>query len=201
MTVVDQNVKDSAEKIIQLIETDPNIQHCRINIINGDDERFSKYKQNLASIANQKDISVRFYPSIPDVEKDLFQDKEFMADNWFNLFVFNLDDCQKEQLMCEIKFIDYLTYLLKDKFDSKFYATTIVYTLPQEIIHKSFEDFTGEVCPIKSLRCLGYEFTGEEIMEYMYKILQTHSTQFLQNWSRVLNKLELFTKREEILAY
>jgi len=165
-----------------------------------------------------------------DLNQDLFHDEDFMADDWFNLFVFNMNYCKhkcvnrfssnfgtvvtacdqpnycagavclesgspvSEKLMTDIRGVDLVLKELQAKFDSKFYATTIVSLLSQRLIHNSFEEFTGEVCPIKNLRYLDYDFDGDEILSYMYKILRTHSTDFLNKWSSALNKLEEFNK-------
>jgi hypothetical protein len=188
------NVQKIVNEIIDIIHTDEQISHCRVNIINGVGDMFSKYKRNLSGITETDLISVRFYSTVHDVHKDLFYDKEFMANDWFNLFVFNVNNGDEQQLKKEIIGIDIILHELSARFDSKFYATTIVSALSQERIYRSFETTTGEECPIKSLRYLDINFDGEEILTYMYKILHTHSTEFLTKWRSALDKLEHFSK-------
>jgi len=236
MTPVTSNVQTIVNDIVELIENDSQIEHCRINIVNGYGDVFTKYKNNLKAIEDKEHISVRFYNDVIDLNKDIFRDDDFMAEDWFNLFAFNLNYCNhicinrgcdsygmevqvcdkpyycvdatcigtdssvRETLMNDIRGIDFIVKELRSRFDSKFYATTIVSLLSQKLIHNSFEEFTGEECPIKNLRYLDYDFDGEEIMSYMYKILRTHSTEFLNKWSNVLNKLEQFNNTSSRLV-
>jgi len=236
MTPVSLSLRHSVSDLVQLIKSDTQIKHCRVNIINGCGDIFMKYKRNLSEIEDKDYVSVRFYSTIDDIHEDLFHEENFMADDWFNLFVFNLnycrhlcinDDCThynqitmmcdqpaycieavcldesdvtvQERLLEDVRGIDLIMNELSSRFDSKFYASTIVSMLPQQLIHNSFELTTGEECPIKSLRYLDFDFDGEEIITYMYKILRTHSTEFLTKWSGALKRLEDFTKSTSIL--
>jgi hypothetical protein len=235
MAPVSDRVQRIVNDIVTLIDEDAQIKHCRVNVVNGCSDVFVKYKHNLAEIEDKDHISVRFYKSIGQLHEDLFHMEDFMADDWFNLFVFNVNYCKhlcineecqyfntltmtcdqpmycidavsvdgkttvRERLLEEIRGIDLITYELRSKFDSKFYASTIVSMLPAKVIHQSFEEITGEECPIKSLRYFDFDFDGEEILTYMFKILQTHSTEFLTKWSRALDKLEDFTKSASAL--
>jgi len=236
MVAATLRVHQIVEDIIEVIESDKHIQHCRVNIVNGCGDVFMKYKQNLSEISDKEHISVRFYADVDELHDDLFHEEDFMSDDWFNLFVFNVNYCKHlcinedcinynmitmqcdeptycleavclgeestsvhNQLMKDIRGIDLISHELIDKFDSKFYATTIVSMMDPQIIHQSFEYVTGEDCPIKSLRHLDFDFDGEEILTYMYKILKTHSTEFLTKWSNTLEKLEVFSKSSSIL--
>lgn len=223
------------DRIIKLINSDEQIEHCRVNIINGCGNVFEKYKNNLSDLEDRDYISVRFYKDIPSLNHDLFGEEGFMSDNWFNLFVFNLNyanhicintnsehyntetvTCKqptycidavcldgktlvKDKFLSEIKSIDSVLNEIGCRFDSKFYASTIVSMLPEEVIHQSFETMTGQECPIKSLRYLDFDFDGEEILTYMYKILKTHSTEFLCKWDSALQKLKDFTESTSVL--
>lgn len=235
MAPISTQVQNIVDDIISLIKSDDLIEHCRVNVVNGSGDVFLKYKSNLAEIEDREYISVRFYKSVDDLHKDLFHDEEFMADDWFNLFVFNLNYCKhlcinpecskynqltmsceqstycadavchggktlvKDKLHKEIRGIDLILHELRSKFDSKFYASTIVSMLPAKVIHKSFEMVSGEECPIKSLRYLDFDFDGEEILMYMYKILKTHSSEFLNKWNLALKKLKDFSKSTSML--
>lgn len=235
MITNNQNINHLVDKITSVIKNDAQISHCRVNIVNGCGDVFDKYKENLSSIANKDTITVKFYENIEDVHLDLFHNINFMSEDWFNLFVFNLNYCEhicineacehyntktmscnqltycleaiccdeeipvREQLMLEIRGVDLIMRELRSRFDSKYFAATIVSMLPQSVIHRAFEEFTGEECPIKSLRYLDYDFDGEEILLYLYKIIKTHSTEFLSQWKQTLNKLETFSKRSSLL--
>jgi len=104
----------------------------------------------------------------------------------------------KDQLMSEIRYIASTMQELRERFDSKYFAGMIVSMLPQKVIHNAFEEFTGKECPVKSLRYLDFNFEGDEILTYLYKILKTHSTEFLTQWSNVIQKLEEFSKKDNI---
>ena len=82
------------QSIFELIQADSSIEHVRLNIINGCDEVFSKYKESLHNqFEGAEDLSIRFYDKWIDVYEDLFFDDKAMNDDWFNLFVFNLNYC------------------------------------------------------------------------------------------------------------
>jgi hypothetical protein len=232
MTPATSNIENLVGSIVELIRDDEQIDHCRVNIVNGSSDVFMKYKRNLGAIEDREEISVRFYKTTKDLHQDLFYEKDFMADNWFNLFAFNLNYCKhicvnpdcenynkatvlcssdnyckdvkclatpdvtvEEMLMMEIHGVNLILHELSAKFDSKFYASTLVSMMPIKLIHRTFEEATGEECPIKSLRYLDFDFDGEEILTYMYKILKTHSTEFLQKWDSALKKLEKLSSK------
>jgi len=188
MSPHEEKIQRTTQRIIKMVKDDDSIGHCRINIINGKKEVFNKYKEVLNEIQCDL-ISVRFYNSHDELQEDLFNDPLFMSPDWFNLFVFNLGKNGKAMRQ-EMVGVEVVTHELQKKFDSKYYSTLIVSDIAPEKISEKFESETGEKCPISNKRYLHYDFSALEILEYLNKILHTHSNQFLSKWADALKKLE-----------
>jgi len=86
-------IRNTTTKIARTINEDETLKHCRINVINGANEVFKKYKDalNTEAIVDDGTISVRYYTDHKILHEDLFVDPNFMSHNWFNLFVFNIE--------------------------------------------------------------------------------------------------------------
>ena len=80
------------QNIIQLIEEDVGINHCRINLVNGCKDIQLKYKNNLLQIQHPV-ISVKSYTSPQSLYEDLFVVDKTLKTDWFNLIIFNLTYC------------------------------------------------------------------------------------------------------------
>jgi len=184
---------ETTTEILNIVENDDTVNHCRINIVNGIKNTFNKYKESLAKIDGEY-ISVKFYNNHADLHEDLFVDKEFMSDDWFNLFVFNIGKNGKS-LGYEIRGVDLITMELRSKFDSKFYSTMVISEMEKRELSIAFKQETGQKCPIENHRYLGYNFEAVEILLYLKGILHTHSTQFLSRWDAALKKLEKLSKQ------
>lgn len=100
----------------------------------------------------------------------------------------------QENLVIEINGIDFIIKEMHDRFDSKYYATVIVSLLDKNVISDIYENVSKTTSPIRSMRYLNYTFDEDEIIEFIYNIIHTHSTQFLKRWSNAIQKLEEFKK-------
>jgi len=183
-----EKIHDATTKIWKIIDEDSSIKHCRINIINGLQEVFHKYKETLVHIENDK-LTVRFYKDHTLLCADLFEKNGFMSTDWFNFYVFNIGKNGKS-LGEEIKGVEHVTRALTKRFDSKYYSTLIVSALEKKDLAKAFEEEVGEECPVDNYRYLGYDFDGLIILDYLQKILHTHSAQFLSRWQSAIIRLE-----------
>jgi len=184
-----KTIAETTREIIKTVHEDDTINHCRINVVNGIKNVFTKYKVSLAQIEKGDCISVKFYSDHDVLHNDLFPDPEFMAKDWFNLFVFNIGKNGKT-LGQEIRGVELITLELRNKFDSKYYSTLIVSEMNKRDLSRAFEEETGQECPVINKRYLGYDFDGIVILDYLKKILHTHSTAFLSRWANALDKLE-----------
>ena len=183
-----QKIKHTTTRIVETIREDLHIQHCRINVVNGAKEIFKKYKETLNTI-DEDCISVRFYQDHNSLHSDLFPDPDFMSRDWFNLFVFNIDN-EIDVLEAEIRGVELITLELRSRFDSKYYSVLVVSPISQRLLSKSYKEITGEECPIANSRYLGYDFDSIQILDYLDRILHTHSSKFLSRWSDALKKIE-----------
>lgn len=189
-----KKIKQLQQSIRKKIQEDKHFQHCRINVVNGVNEFFRNYKETLAKLES-KEVTVRFYKNGPELYEDLFLEKDFMAKDWFNLFVFNLCgyDSSVRFVENEIKDIEILIQTLKQSFDSKYYSTLIVSTTPLDEINHMFESYTGRKSPIQHHRYIDPSFDEVYILEHLNKTIHTHSTKFLERWNNALENLERLT--------
>lgn len=188
-----KNITDTTREIIRIVHEDDMLNHCRINIINGVKNVFTKYKASLSQIEEGDCISVKCYSNHNTLHNDLFVDQEFMEKDWFNLFVFNIGKNGKT-VGEEIRGVELIAMELRSKFDAKFFSTLIVSEMDNKELAQAFEDETGQMCPVVNKRYLDYNFNGIVILDYLKKILHTHSTEFLSRWSYALDKLEKMQK-------
>lgn len=191
-----KRIKQLQKSIRKKIQEDKHFMHCRINVVNGATEFFRQYKEVLAKLECEE-VTVRFYTNGTELYEDLFQEPEFMAKDWFNLFVFNLcgHDCSAKVIEKEIKDIEIVNQTLRKSFDSKYYSTLIVATTSLSEINSSFESYTGRASPIQYHRFLEPGFDEVYILEHLNKIIHTHSSKFLERWNDALEKLEELTSK------
>lgn len=68
-------------------------KHYRVNVVNGCDNLVRSYNKTLEDLISVNDFSFRNYRNITDLDSDLFSRLDELNSNWFNLFIFNVNNC------------------------------------------------------------------------------------------------------------
>lgn len=197
-----KSIEDLNKKILDLIRNDSEINHFRINVINGGEKYYLKYMSFLSELVKENPdlISIKYYPKYKELINDVLIDDELHKD-WFNLFIFNINhmDYDVQGVIAQMEDIflckSHLEISFKDKMYTYFSVTDISRDETQ-MLNKHYEKFKDKCVPIKHLN---QDFTKTNFLLTITDILSVHSCMFMEKFERAYNKLESLVKESSIL--